>query len=43
MIFLMSATANTILSFLIGVVMGAVGIAIWYAHESYKEYERWHN
>lgn len=36
-ILLMSAGWNTILSGIIGFVIGAVVIAFWYGHEEYKE------
>lgn len=41
MILLMSATANTLLSFFLGVVVGAVSIAAWYGiHKNSREQER---
>jgi len=36
---LMSPTANTILSFIIGFVVGALAIAFWYGREVIKEHE----
>jgi hypothetical protein len=37
MILLMSPTANTVLSFIIGFVCGALAIAFWYGREAIKE------
>lgn len=37
MILLMSATANTILSFIIGFVVGVFAIAFWYGRAVIKE------
>lgn len=41
MILLMSATANTLLSLLLGIVIGAIGMAAWYgAHRDSRDQER---
>jgi len=38
---LMSSTANTILSFIIGFVVGALAIAFWYGRAVVKEGEEY--
>jgi hypothetical protein len=41
MVLLMSATANTLLSVCIGIIIGAVGMAAWYgSHRDSRDQER---